>query len=128
MQGPILRALIIFGVLYFAYGAIFLAQLGPDAGDLAGYKVAVTAAVWALKAVAYTLAGRGALGLFFSFDRPIAFFAVFRGVTDPFLALMAPVTPGFLIEKMVPFYSAFLFFALAYVIPSVAIFLLLALR
>lgn len=123
-----MRALIIFGVLYFAYGAIFFFQLPPDAGGLQGLQVAVTAANWSLKAIAYTLVARGALGIFLNLDRDIAFFVVLNKVTLPFVILAKPVTPGFLLERLVPFYVAFLLFAAAFAIPPVVLFALFSLR
>lgn len=107
-----------FAVLYAAYAVIFLIQTPlRSEGGLEGLQIAVTAGVWALKAVAYTLVGRGILGIFINLDRPLAFFTVIRAVTDPFIHLAAPVTPGFLIAKAVPLYAAFLAFALAYLLP-----------
>ncbi len=124
MDRPGMRALLIFGVLYFAYGAIFLFQVEDGGAGLQGLQIAVTAAVWTLKAIAYTLVARGVLGLFLNLDRDIAFFVVLNRVTGPFLAVAAPVTPGFLVERLVPFYVAFLFFAAAFVLPPVVLILL----
>lgn len=128
MDRPGMQALIIFGVLYFAYGAIFLFQTESETTGLQALQIAVTAATWALKAVAYTLVARGALGLFINLDRDIAFFVVLNRVTGPFLAVAHPVTPGFLVDRLVPFYVAFLFFAAAYALPPLVLFGLFSLQ
>ncbi len=45
-------------------------------------------------------------------DRDIAFFVVLRRMTDPLLALVAPLSPAFLLPFAVSLYGAFLFFFL----------------
>lgn len=128
-MSPAIRASIIVGVLYCAYWIIFTLQV-PEAdanNPLTEFAVINTAAEWTFKAVAYTLFARAVLGMFLNIDRPIVFFDVLRSVTDPFLVVTAPITPGFIIERLVPFYTAFLFFALGYLVPIGAFLLLRAL-
>lgn len=67
---------------------------------------------YALTALAAFLFSRGVLELFVGTDRDIAFFVVLRRITDPLLALAAPITPGFLLPFAVSLYAAFLFFFL----------------
>lgn len=74
-------------------------------------------AVWlggtyALTALAAFLFSRGVLEFVIGVDRDIAFFVVLRRVTDPLLALAAPLTPGFLLPFATSLYAAFLIFFL----------------
>lgn len=67
---------------------------------------------YALTALAAFLFSRGVLEFFVGSDRDITFFVVLRKLTDPLLALTAPITPGFLLPFAACLYSAFLFFLL----------------
>ncbi len=67
---------------------------------------------YALTAIAAFLFSRGVLELFVGSDRDITFFVVLRKLTDPLLALTAPITPGFLLPFAVSLYAAFLYFFL----------------
>ncbi len=67
----------------------------------------LAAGAYALTSLAAIVFARAVLGLFVDFSRPVAFFRVLGGITDPFVALFAPVTPGFLHEAMQPFFAAF---------------------
>lgn len=67
---------------------------------------------YALTAIAAFLFSRGILELVVGADRDITFFVVLRKLTDPLLALTAPMTPAFLLPFAVSLYAAFLFFFL----------------
>lgn len=67
----------------------------------------LAAGSYSLTALAALVFSRGVLGLFVDFSRPVAFFRAMAGLTDPFLALFGPLTPGFLHEAMQPFFAAF---------------------
>lgn len=67
---------------------------------------------YALTGLAAFLFSRGVLEFFVGSDRDLTFFVVLRKLTDPLLALTAPLTPGFLLPFAVCLYSAFLFFLL----------------
>lgn len=71
---------------------------------------------YTLMALAATVFARGVLGLFVDFSRPVAFFRALAGVTDPFMALFAPITPSFLHEAMHPFYAAFCLYIIKFLI------------
>ena len=75
----------------------------PKSTVLAG----LAAGSYSLTALAAIVFSRGVLGLFVDFSRPVAFFRALAGITDPFLALFGPLTPGFLHEATQPFYAAF---------------------
>lgn len=65
-----------------------------------------------LAVVAYTLVGRAILGIFVAQTSDFFVMRFFRHVTEPFIRLFRPVTPGFLHPFAVPFYVAFWIFAL----------------
>lgn len=67
---------------------------------------------YALSALAALMFSRGVLELFVGVDRPIAFFTVLRRVTEPLMALLAPLTPAFLLPFAASLYHAFLFYTL----------------
>ncbi|WP_249695111.1 hypothetical protein [Stappia sp. WLB 29] len=67
---------------------------------------------YALTGLAAFLFSRGVLEFFVGSDRDLTFFVVLRKLTDPLVALTAPITPGFLMPFAVCLYSAFLFFLL----------------
>lgn len=67
---------------------------------------------YALSALAALLFSRGVLDFFIGVDRDIAFFTVMRKITDPLLALFAPITPGFLLPFAASLYVAFLMYFL----------------
>ncbi len=75
----------------------------PDSSILA----TLAAGSYTLTALAAVVFARGVLGLFVDLSRPVAFFRALGGVSDPFVALFAPLTPGFLHEAARPFFAAF---------------------
>ena len=65
---------------------------------------------YALGAVMWTLLGRVAMNLFLPIDSKFFFMRIFVRMTNPVLRVFRPLTPGFLIEPMVPLYVAWFFF------------------
>jgi uncharacterized protein YggT (Ycf19 family) len=65
-----------------------------------------------LAVVGYTLIGRSFLGLFVPQTSTFFVMRFFRSITEPFLRLFRPVTPGFLHPFAVPLYVAFWIFVL----------------
>lgn len=106
MQSPVIRGLLIVGLTYALAVVTFLIGGAPEI-------VAIyLGGTYALTALAALLFSRGVLEFFIGVDREIAFFVVLRRVTDPLIALVAPITPGFLLPFAVALYAAFLFFFL----------------
>ena len=66
----------------------------------------IAAGSYTLTSLAAICFARAVLGIFIDFSRPVAFFRALAGVTDPFIALFAPITPGFLHPVMEPFFAA----------------------
>jgi hypothetical protein len=106
MSSPVLRGLLMLAGFYLLAVATFLLSDMP--GEVAVY----LGGTYALTAVAALLFSRGVLEFLIGVERDIAFFVVLRRVSDPLLALIAPITPGFLLPFAVSLYGAFLFFVL----------------
>ena len=104
MMSPVLRGVFIVAAAYSLAVVFFLVAGAPEM--LAVY----LGGAYALTAFAAFLFSRGVLELFVGVDRDIVFFVVLRRLTDPLLALVSPVTPGFLLPFAVSLYAAFLFF------------------
>ena len=106
-----LRALLILAGAYGLCFAVFATQGVPVAEGSArvesGFLAAIAAASYSLTSLAAIVFARSVLGLFVDFSRPVAFFSVLGTLTDPFLALFRPVTPGFLHPAFHGFYAAF---------------------
>ena len=104
MNALALRGLLIVGITYVLGVGIWIWGGAPaNAAVFLG-------ASYALTALAAVLFSRGILEFFLGMDREIAFFVVLRRVTDPLIALFAPLTPGFLLPFAVTLYTAFLFY------------------
>lgn len=74
---------------------------------------------YALGMVMWTLIGRTAMNFFLPEDSNFFFMKVFVRFTDPLLRVFRPVTPGFLIQPLVPLYVAwFVFMFRFYVMPG----------
>ena len=87
-------------------------------GALGNLPVWLLALDYALGMVMWTLIGRFAMGLFLPQDSDWFFMKVFVKMTDPFMRIFRPITPGFLIEPMVPLFVAWFFYMIRfYVIP-----------
>ena len=65
---------------------------------------------YVLGLIMWTLIGRAAMGIFMPESSPFFFMRFFVRATDPVLRLFRPVTPGFLIQPMVPLFIAWFFF------------------
>lgn len=65
---------------------------------------------YALGLVMWTLIGRAAMTLFLPEDSTFFFMRFFVRATNPVIALFRPITPGFLIEPLVPLFVAWFFF------------------
>ena len=72
--------------------------------------------IWALivdyvfGVIMWTLIGRAAMGIFLPEDSDFFFMRFFVRATNPILKLFRPVTPGFLIDPLVPLFVAWFFF------------------
>jgi uncharacterized protein YggT (Ycf19 family) len=131
------RAILILIGAFLLCFAVFATQGIPVAEG--GVKVDSTilatlaAGTYALTSLAAMVFARAVLGLFVDFSRPVAFFQVLAGLTDPFTALFAPITPGFLLPAFHPFYAAFCLYFIKMMIfggfgaPPPWVFILLAL-
>lgn len=69
---------------------------------------------YVLGVIMWTLIGRAAMNLFLPIDSDFFFMRAFVRMTDPFLRLFRPVTPGFLIEPVVPLFVAWFFFMIRF--------------
>jgi hypothetical protein len=105
------QASAVSGILYLA-GTYLLAVITFLAGGAPGIVAVFLGGTYALSAIAAFLFARGLLEFVFGSDRQITFFVVLRQITNPFLALIAPLTPGFLMPFAASLYAAFLFFFL----------------
>ena len=63
-----------------------------------------------LGVVMWTLVGRVAMGIFLPEDSDFFFMRVFVKFTNPLIRLFKPITPGFLIQPIVPLYVAWFFY------------------
>ncbi len=78
----------------------------------------VLAMDYALGLVMWTLIGRFAMGLFLPPDTSWFFARVFNRWTDPLIRAFRPITPGFLVQPLIPLFVAWFFFmARFYVLP-----------
>lgn len=68
--------------------------------------------------VMWTLIGRFGMGIFLPENSSFFFMRFFVRATNPLLKAFGPITPGFLIQPMVPLYVAWFFFMFRfYVMP-----------
>ena len=65
---------------------------------------------YVLGAIMWTLIGRSAMNIFLPIDSDFFFMRIFVRMTDPVLRVFRPVTPGFLIEPVIPLFVAWFFF------------------
>jgi uncharacterized protein YggT (Ycf19 family) len=65
---------------------------------------------YVLGVVMWTLVGRAAMNVFLPEDSSFFFMRFFVRATNPVIALFRPITPGFLIDPLVPLYVAWFFF------------------
>ena len=73
---------------------------------------------YVLGVVMWTLIGRAAMNIFLPEDSDWFFMRIFVKLTNPIIKAFAIITPGFLIQPMVPLYVAwFIFMFRFYLIP-----------
>lgn len=106
MSSLALRGLLIIAGSYVLVVVFFLMS-----GIPAAYAIYL-GGTYALTALASFLMARGILEIFVSFDRDATFFVAMRHITDPLIALVAPITPGFLVPFAASLFAAFLYFFL----------------
>jgi hypothetical protein len=106
MSSLALRGLLIIAGSYVLVVVFFLMS-----GIPAAYAIYL-GGTYALTALASFLMARGILEIFVSFDRDAVFFRNMKGLTDPLIALVAPITPGFLVPFATSLFAAFLYFFL----------------
>ncbi len=69
---------------------------------------------YVLGMVMWTLIGRVAMNLFLPINSDFFFMKFFVRVTNPLLRFLKPVTPGFLVEPLVPLFIAWFFFMIRF--------------
>jgi uncharacterized protein YggT (Ycf19 family) len=77
---------------------------------LAIFPIWVVAIDYILGIVMWTLVGRTAMNVFLPEDSNFFFMRFFVRSTNPILRVFKPVTPGFLLDAIVPLYVAWFFF------------------
>lgn len=90
----------------FAWFGLPVAEGSERARSVDPFLLTLLSTNYTLTSLAAIVFARGVLGLFVDFSRPVAFFRALAGITDPFMALFGPITPGFLQEAFRPFYAA----------------------
>lgn len=69
---------------------------------------------YVLGMIMWTLIGRVAMNLFLPLDSEFFFMKAFVRMTNPFIRLFRPVTPGFLAPPFVPLFVAWFFFMIRF--------------
>jgi uncharacterized protein YggT (Ycf19 family) len=82
--------------------------------DLSIFPIWVIVLDYVLGMVMWTLIGRAAMNIFLPIDSPWFFMRAFVRLTDPILRVFKPITPGFLIEPVVPLFVAWFFFMIRF--------------
>ena len=81
---------------------------------MAAFPLWVIALDYVLGAIMWTLIGRSAMNLFLPINSDFFFMKMFVRMTNPFLRLFRPITPGFLLDAVVPLYVAWFFFMIRF--------------
>ncbi|RED43360.1 hypothetical protein [Aestuariispira insulae] len=81
---------------------------------IADFPIWVIVADYLMGIIMWTLIGRVAMNFFLPVDSPFFFMKAFVKGTDPVLRIFKPITPGFLIEPMIPLYVAWFFFMIRF--------------
>jgi hypothetical protein len=81
---------------------------------LSAFPFWVLAIDYVLGMVMWTLIGRSALNIFLPEDSDWFFMKFFVRATNPILKVFALITPGFLLQPMVPLYVAWFFFMIRF--------------
>ena len=85
---------------------------------LAIFPIWVVVIDYVLGMVMWTLIGRTAMNIFLPVDSSFFFMRFFVRVTQPLVRWFKPITPGFLLDAIVPLYIAwFIFMFRFYVMP-----------
>lgn len=74
----------------------------------------VLALDYVMGVIMWTLIGRVAMNIFLPEDSPWFFMKFFVRATNPILRVFKPVTPGFLLDPLVPLYVAWFFFMIRF--------------
>ncbi|MBO6719707.1 MAG: YggT family protein [Rhizobiaceae bacterium] len=82
--------------------------------SLAVFPVWVIVIDYVLGVVMWTLIGRSAMNIFLPENSSFFFMRFFVRATDPVLRVFRPITPGFLLDIMVPLYVAWFFFMIRF--------------
>lgn len=69
---------------------------------------------YVLGAIMWTLLGRAAMNIFLPIDSDFFFMKAFVKMTNPVLRVFKPITPGFLIDPVIPIYVAWFFFMIRF--------------
>ena len=69
---------------------------------------------YVLGMVMWTLIGRFGMGIFLPENSNFFFMRFFVRATDPLIKVFRPITPGFLIQPLVPLYVAWFFFMIRF--------------
>ncbi len=81
---------------------------------IAGFPVWIIVIDYVLGMVMWTLIGRSAMNIFLPIDSKWAFMRMFVVLTNPILRIFRPITPGFLIDPLVPIYVAWFFYMIRF--------------
>ena len=85
---------------------------------LAIFPIWVVVIDYTLGVVMWTLIGRTAMNVFLPIDSSFFFMRFFVRATEPLIRLFKPITPGFLLDPIVPLYIAwFIFMFRFYLMP-----------
>ncbi len=76
----------------------------------ANFPIWVLVLDYILGMIMWTLIARSAMNCFLPVDSSFFFMRFFVQVTDPIIRFFRPITPGFLIDLMVPLFVAWFFF------------------
>ena len=80
----------------------------------AAFPVWVIVLDYALGLVMWTLIGRFGMNIFLPENSSFFFMRFFVRATNPVLRLFSPITPGFLVQPLVPLYVAWFFFMIRF--------------
>ena len=83
-------------------------------GPLSIHPLWVVVLDYLLGVVMWTLIGRSAMNLFLPDDSDFFFMRFFVRATDPIIRVFRPITPGFLVEPLVPLFVAWFFFMIRF--------------
>jgi hypothetical protein len=77
---------------------------------MANFPIWVIILDYTLGVIMWTLIGRSAMNIFLSEESDFFFMKAFVKLTNPFVKLFGPITPGFLLNPIVPLYVAWFFY------------------